>query len=389
MSVHLTPSSSLGFKRPLTQTVKRILTVTNNNELPVAFKVKTTAVKLYCVRPNMGRVEPGESAEVQVLLQAMENEPPQNKKCRDKFLFQSAFITPGNESLSSRDFWTSLETNIYQQKLKVVYLPTSGDPADEEDDGVRNSMLSQSDPTTQYSTTISITIDLLKQGDSLRASVRSVHNQPSTQAAESVFLPMPVTQPTGDRPISSKPVATIAPRRSIWTYLKRLMRPHSKGRKDKFKRTEASPITPISAIDQKVPPPPYFPVLREHSHDEKPPHQLPFVQENAPMFLRVPFPIAQRAQEEQQHPFQSEVEREPQEQLAQEQGDIERWRMSVACADAPAARRRKRSLSTIISEGQAEVEMLVDSAVIRPQVSTPMVMAMFALLVFITTYLDF
>lgn len=50
---------------PLTQLVKRSLSVSNPNNQPVAFKVKTTAPKQYCVRPNSGRIEPGEKVEVQ------------------------------------------------------------------------------------------------------------------------------------------------------------------------------------------------------------------------------------------------------------------------------------------------------------------------------------
>jgi len=49
----------------LTQLVKRSLQVSNPNNQPVAFKVKTTAPKQYCVRPNSGRIEPGEKVEVQ------------------------------------------------------------------------------------------------------------------------------------------------------------------------------------------------------------------------------------------------------------------------------------------------------------------------------------
>lgn len=50
---------------PLTILVKRTLSVTNNNAHPIAFKVKTTAPKQYCVRPNSGRIEPGETVSVQ------------------------------------------------------------------------------------------------------------------------------------------------------------------------------------------------------------------------------------------------------------------------------------------------------------------------------------
>lgn len=45
--------------------IKEILKVKNNNNEPVAFKVKTTAPKQYCVRPNSGRIEPHSEVEVQ------------------------------------------------------------------------------------------------------------------------------------------------------------------------------------------------------------------------------------------------------------------------------------------------------------------------------------
>ncbi|KAK2465351.1 hypothetical protein APHAL10511_002705 [Amanita phalloides] len=136
MSVALHPSASLGFHRPLTQLAKRSLTITNNNALPVAFKVKTTAPKLYCVRPNSGRVEPGQSVEVSVMLQAMKEEPPLNAKCKDKFLIQSTLITPEKESMSLQDIWAVPDgqeesSKVHQQKLKVVFLP-EGQPLIEE-----------------------------------------------------------------------------------------------------------------------------------------------------------------------------------------------------------------------------------------------------------------
>ncbi|KAF4617464.1 hypothetical protein D9613_006095 [Agrocybe pediades] len=139
MSVQLNPSNALGFKRPLTTLVKRSLTITNHNHLPVAFKVKTTAPKLYCVRPNSGRVEPGESVDVSVMLQALREEPPLNAKCKDKFLIQSIFIHPDTENMPLNELWASPDNapedrKIHQQKLKVVYLPAEGDRLEEEDE---------------------------------------------------------------------------------------------------------------------------------------------------------------------------------------------------------------------------------------------------------------
>ncbi|KAF8333524.1 PapD-like protein [Cantharellus anzutake] len=136
MSAYLNPSSQLGFTRPLSQTITRTLTITNPNELPIAFKVKTTAPKLYCVRPNSGRVEPNQSVDVSVILQPMKEEPPLNAKCKDKFLIQTTLITPERESLPIGDLWTGPETDdatkIHQQKLRVVYLPAEGVPIPED-----------------------------------------------------------------------------------------------------------------------------------------------------------------------------------------------------------------------------------------------------------------
>jgi hypothetical protein len=63
MSVEIDPQE-LGFHRPFTVEVSEVLKIRNPNSHPVAFKVKTTAPKQYCVRPNSGRVEPGKEVEV-------------------------------------------------------------------------------------------------------------------------------------------------------------------------------------------------------------------------------------------------------------------------------------------------------------------------------------
>ncbi|KAF9649397.1 VAMP-associated protein [Thelephora ganbajun] len=155
MSVSLHPSSTLGFPRPLTQTVKRTLTISNNNVQPVAFKVKTTAPKLYCVRPNSGRVEPGQSVEVQVMLQAMKEEPPLAAKCKDKFLIQSTTITPEKETLSLNDIWNTTDGDTHSQKIRVTYLPPEGTniPEEEEPAPVPPVLPSMINPGEQYHTT--------------------------------------------------------------------------------------------------------------------------------------------------------------------------------------------------------------------------------------------
>ncbi|KAI1418684.1 VAMP-associated protein [Hypoxylon sp. FL1857] len=126
MSVEIDPQE-LGFHRPFTAEVSEVLRIRNPNTHPVAFKVKTTAPKQYCVRPNSGRVEPGKEVEVAVILQAMKQEPPPDTKCRDKFLVQSVAITGDKEFANLASIWDAIDkSSIQEKKIRVVFLPPSG-----------------------------------------------------------------------------------------------------------------------------------------------------------------------------------------------------------------------------------------------------------------------
>ncbi|MCJ1402831.1 phosphatidylinositol-binding protein scs2 [Xylographa trunciseda] len=133
MSVELDPPE-LGFRRPFSHEVTRILTLRNPNSDPVAFKVKTTAPKQYCVRPNSGRIEAGQDVEIQVLLQAMKDDPPLDARCRDKFLVQSVGITAEQDvgnitSIASVSKWQNIEktakSSIQERKIRVTFLPSN------------------------------------------------------------------------------------------------------------------------------------------------------------------------------------------------------------------------------------------------------------------------
>ncbi|APA12333.1 hypothetical protein SS1G_10640 [Sclerotinia sclerotiorum 1980 UF-70] len=124
MSVEI-DSQELGFHRPFTSEVSQTLRIRNPNHTPVGFKVKTTAPKQYCVRPNSGKLEPGRSIDVTVLLQAMKEEPPLDAKCRDKFLVQSVEITPDKEFVDSPSNHVDRaeKKDIQEKKIRVVFLP--------------------------------------------------------------------------------------------------------------------------------------------------------------------------------------------------------------------------------------------------------------------------
>lgn len=102
------------------------MTITNNAQHNIAFKVKTTAPKFYCVRPNAAVVAPGESVEVQVIFLGLSEEPTSSYNCRDKFL---VITLPAPEDLEVKDVssaWSQLETEhsdeAISKKIKVKYL---------------------------------------------------------------------------------------------------------------------------------------------------------------------------------------------------------------------------------------------------------------------------
>ncbi|KAJ3555373.1 hypothetical protein NPX13_g10366 [Xylaria arbuscula] len=131
MSVEIEPQE-LGFHRPFTVEVLENLKIRNPGTQPVAFKVKTTAPKQYCVRPNSGRVEPNREVEVQVILQAMKQEPPAGTKCRDKFLVQSVAITPDKDFSNLASIWDTIDkSSVQEKKIRVSFLdPKSSSAAD-------------------------------------------------------------------------------------------------------------------------------------------------------------------------------------------------------------------------------------------------------------------
>ncbi|CAO3646190.1 unnamed protein product [Cunninghamella blakesleeana] len=126
MSVVLEPSEVLCFKRPLTRATKEVLNIRNTSDQDIAFKVKTTAPKLYCVRPNSGTVPANSELQVQVMLQPFKEEPPVGTKCKDKFLVQTVSLVGELKSLDLPDLWPHVETNakdlVEQIKLRCAYI---------------------------------------------------------------------------------------------------------------------------------------------------------------------------------------------------------------------------------------------------------------------------
>ncbi|XP_039022534.1 vesicle-associated protein 2-2-like [Hibiscus syriacus] len=96
-------------------------TLTNNTNQYVAFKVKTTSPKKYCVRPNVGIVMPKSTCDFSVIMQAQREAPP-DMICRDKFLIQSTIVPAGttDENITSATFVKDNGRYIEENKLKVA-----------------------------------------------------------------------------------------------------------------------------------------------------------------------------------------------------------------------------------------------------------------------------
>ncbi|XP_055748821.1 vesicle-associated membrane protein-associated protein B-like isoform X1 [Salvelinus fontinalis] len=85
--LQLEPPHELTFRGPFTDVITATLKLGNPTDRNVCFKVKTTAPRRYCVRPNSGIIDAGTSVNVSVMLQPFDYDP--NEKSKHKFMVQS------------------------------------------------------------------------------------------------------------------------------------------------------------------------------------------------------------------------------------------------------------------------------------------------------------
>ncbi|CAA7391661.1 unnamed protein product [Spirodela intermedia] len=100
--------------------------LTNRTEQYVAFKIKTTNPKRYCVRPNTGIVLPGMTCDVTVTMQAQKEAPP-DLQCKDKFLVQSVVVENGATLKDpAPEMFNKVPGKLIEEvKMRVVYLPAN------------------------------------------------------------------------------------------------------------------------------------------------------------------------------------------------------------------------------------------------------------------------
>ncbi|XP_061357811.1 vesicle-associated protein 1-2-like isoform X4 [Gastrolobium bilobum] len=145
------------------------LQLSNKTDSYVAFKVKTTNPKKYCVRPNTGIVLPRSTCDVTVTMQAQKEAPP-DMQCKDKFLLQSVKT---NDGVSPKDITAEMFNKeaghvVEECKLRVVYVSPPQPPSpvlegSEEGSSPRGSVSENGNANGADSTTAKVLISRLAE----------------------------------------------------------------------------------------------------------------------------------------------------------------------------------------------------------------------------------
>jgi len=113
------PPNELAFYGPFTSAVTSSMKLKNPSDRKVCFKIKTTAPKKYCVKPNSGVVDPSSEVQIAVSLQPFEYDPLEKNK--HKFMVQSMFAPEGE--IDQDKLWKEADQmDIMDSKLKCVFM---------------------------------------------------------------------------------------------------------------------------------------------------------------------------------------------------------------------------------------------------------------------------
>jgi len=146
----LEPSAELRFRGPFTEVITATLKLTNPTDKKVCFKVKTTAPKRYCVRPNSGIIDGQGVVEVAVMLQPFEYDP--KEKSKHKFMVQTMFVPDGYTD-SHENLWKEADPgSLMDSKLKCVFeLPAESSMAPESETTVKEVGVAKETPSQEPS----------------------------------------------------------------------------------------------------------------------------------------------------------------------------------------------------------------------------------------------
>lgn len=152
------PANELVFQGPFVQAVSSAMRLTNPSEQKVCFKIKTTAPKRYCVKPNSGVIDPKQTIAIAVSLQPFDFDP--QEKNRHKFMVQAMYAPDGE--LNTDTLWKEMDPNaMMDSKLRCVFVVPEENSPPSAPQAV--STFSQSPPSGAYGDVDSTAMTHVKQ----------------------------------------------------------------------------------------------------------------------------------------------------------------------------------------------------------------------------------
>lgn len=116
--LRIDPDDAIVFKGNFAKEVTvSYLTLFNPSGETVAYKVKTTAPRRYCVRPNSGKIDPNAEQKVKILLQPNTNNDDLSKH---KFLVQTLELTAETMEMDVENLFKSKNPNLESSSKKLL-----------------------------------------------------------------------------------------------------------------------------------------------------------------------------------------------------------------------------------------------------------------------------
>ncbi|CAH2103215.1 unnamed protein product [Euphydryas editha] len=154
------PQNELKFKGLFELGYTTYMRLTNPSEHTVLFKIKTTAPKKYCVRPNSGVLEPNSKVDIAITPQPVHVDP--NEKHKHKFMVQSVIAPEGKTNIDQ--VWKEISPDqLMDYKLKCVFeTPRGANLNDAGDNATQNEVNKKRVAVTAAEDTKSLTKDAVE-----------------------------------------------------------------------------------------------------------------------------------------------------------------------------------------------------------------------------------
>ena len=117
----VTPAHAINFDLVVGKTLETELSIRNPRSSTIVFKVKTTAPKRYCVRPNCCLVRAGERVQVKIIMQALKEISAADQMSKDKFLIQAGYVNADADADPKQVFEQLDRDALVDQKLLCTF----------------------------------------------------------------------------------------------------------------------------------------------------------------------------------------------------------------------------------------------------------------------------